>query len=195
MPEIDHEVRWCLLKLADLLIRPVEETPPSVKIHIPSTPVVEAAPPLPTVKVPTTKVPAKVPRPPKPAPVLSKSASVTLSGPTKLKVPAPATPATPVAPSPKVVNASQPDVTKKAVVFATPDLPAKVAKPKNNKMAPPPPPPKAVSKPVHVPKAQSGGMPLNDLKASRNALKKLKANKHAVLFLQPVDPIRDHAPK
>ncbi|KAF9055881.1 hypothetical protein BJ165DRAFT_1336062, partial [Panaeolus papilionaceus] len=167
MPEIDHEVRWCLLKLADLLIRPVEETPPSVKIHIPSTPVVEAAPPLPTVKVPTTKVPAKVPRPPKPAPVLSKSASVTLSGPTKLKVPAPATPATPVAPSPKVVNAPQPDVTKKAV---------------------------AVSKPVHVPKAQSGGMPLNDLKASRNALKKLKANKHAVLFLQPVDPIRDHAP-
>lgn len=34
-----------------------------------------------------------------------------------------------------------------------------------------------------------------DLKASRNALKKIKSNKHAAAFLQPVDPIRDHAPK
>lgn len=48
---------------------------------------------------------------------------------------------------------------------------------------------------IHVPKAQSGGMSLNDLRASRSALKKLNMYKHAVLFLQPVDPVRDHAPK
>ncbi|PPQ63820.1 hypothetical protein CVT24_009770, partial [Panaeolus cyanescens] len=185
MPEIDHEVRWCLLKLADLLIRPVEETPPSVKIHIPSTPVVEAAPPLPTVKVST-----KIQRVPKPPAAPSRSASVTLSVPTKLKVAGPPTPATPIAQTaPKVAPVPLPDPAKKAVVFATPELPAKVAKPKQKVL-----PPKTLSKPAHVPKAQSGGMPLNDLKASRNALKKLKTNKHAVLFLQPVDPIRDHAP-
>lgn len=38
-------------------------------------------------------------------------------------------------------------------------------------------------------------MSLNDLRACRNALKKLKMNKHSALFLQAVDPIRDHAPK
>ena len=54
---------------------------------------------------------------------------------------------------------------------------------------------KPESRQVPVLKAQSGGMSLNDLRACRNALKKLKSNKHALLFNQPVDPIRDHAPK
>ena len=46
-----------------------------------------------------------------------------------------------------------------------------------------------------VPKAQSGGMSLNDLRACRAALKKLQTHKKAAVFLQPVDPIRDRAPK
>lgn len=46
-----------------------------------------------------------------------------------------------------------------------------------------------------VPKAQSGGMSLNDLRACRAALKKLQTHKKAAVFLQPVDPVRDRAPK
>ena len=56
---------------------------------------------------------------------------------------------------------------------------------------------KKPSKPVPkvVPKAQSSGMSLNDLRGCRNALKKLQTNKKAAVFLQPVDPVRDRAPK
>jgi transcription initiation factor TFIID subunit 2 len=178
MPEIDHEVRWCILKLADLLIRPVDETPPSVKIHIPSTPVTDIAPQLPTVKAAP-----KVPRAIKSGGPPSKSPIITFNPPTKLKMPSSdivsprIVPPTPLA-----------EIGKKAVVFATPEVPLKAATPKGR-------PAKPSTKPAHVSKAQSGGMHLNDLRASRNALKKLKANKHAALFIQPVDPIRDHAPK
>lgn len=65
----------------------------------------------------------------------------------------------------------------------------------------PPKPPKFKGRPpnkekgVYVPKAQSGGMPVNDLRACRSALQKIKLHKNATLFLQPVDPVRDHAPK
>jgi transcription initiation factor TFIID subunit 2 len=38
-------------------------------------------------------------------------------------------------------------------------------------------------------------MSLNDLRACRNALKKMQTHKRAGLFLQPVGPVRDHAPK
>ena len=82
---------------------------------------------------------------------------------------------------------------KKEVAFAKPQLPSKVSnshsKSKTKQTS------KITERPAHVPKAQSGGMSLNDLKASRSALKKLKTNKRALIFLQPVDPIRDHAPK
>ncbi|KZO96454.1 hypothetical protein CALVIDRAFT_514798 [Calocera viscosa TUFC12733] len=43
-------------------------------------------------------------------------------------------------------------------------------------------------------KAQESGMSLNDLKACRQALKRMNTNKHADLFRMPVDPIRDRAP-
>lgn len=70
-------------------------------------------------------------------------------------------------------------------------------------MPPPPVPSKAkakpklttVAKPAHIPKAQTGGMSMNDLRACCNALKKLKVHKSAMLSMQPVDPVRDHAPK
>ena len=178
MPEIDHEVRWCILKLADLLIRPVDETPPSVKIHIPSTPVTDIAPQLPAVKAPS-----KIPRVIKSGGPPSKSPLITFNLPTKLKMPPPDIV------SPKVVPPTPlAEISKKAVMFATPEVPLKAVTPKGR-------PAKPSTRPAHVPKAQSGGMHLNDLRASRNALKKLKANKHAALFIQPVDPIRDHAPK
>jgi transcription initiation factor TFIID subunit 2 len=53
--------------------------------------------------------------------------------------------------------------------------------------------PKSGSK--YITKAQASGMSHNDLKACRNMLKKLQTHKRATIFLQPVDPVRDRAPK
>ena len=134
-------------------------------------------------QLPAVKAPSKIPRVIKSGGPPSKSPLVTFNLPTKPKMPLPDIV------SPKVVPPTPPaEVSKKAVMFATPEVPLKAAVPKGR-------PTKPSTKPAHVPKAQSGGMHLNDLRASRNALKKLKANKHAALFIQPVDPIRDHAPK
>jgi transcription initiation factor TFIID subunit 2 len=170
-----------LLKLADLLIRPVEETPPTVKIHIPSTPIIEAAPqPLPVkaiVKAPrqvkTGGAPAKVP-----------PATAT----TKLKLPG-----TPTVNSPRIPSIHvPPEPVKRGVSFAAPPAPTPSSQ-KANKAKPSKP--ASSSKPASTPKAQTAGMSVQDYKACKSALKKLKTNKHAALFLQPVDPIRDHAPK
>src|SRR4051812_3132724 len=68
-PDVDHEVRWCILKLADILIRGVEETPPKVTIHLPPTPVAEVAPQLPAVKVKAPR-PSKSSVPPPKAPLV-----------------------------------------------------------------------------------------------------------------------------
>lgn len=183
---MDHEVRWCLLKLADLLIRPVEETPPTVKIHIPSTPIIETAPQAPPVKatakaprlIKTGGAPAKIP----PTPTT-----------TKLKLPGTPTISSPRTPSIHV----PPEPVKRGVSFAAPPTPTPSAiptsAPKANKVKANKP--VAPSKPVSMPKPQTAGMSVQDYKACKSALKKLKTNKHAALFLQPVDPIRDHAPK
>ena len=182
--DIDHEVRWCILKLADLLIRPVEETPPSVKIHIPSTPVIETSSVLSAVKAqpakPLRSIKPGGPPPKKPSLTLNPTARVRLSaGPLSARSPA------------RVLPALATEAVKKVVNFATPSVPSKAKSQKAAK----PLTGKAGTKPAHVPKSQSSGMSLNDLRASRNALKKLQSNKHARIFLQPVDPIRDHAPK
>jgi transcription initiation factor TFIID subunit 2 len=132
-------------------------------------------------QLPTVKAPPKIPRVIKSGGPPNKSPLITFN-PTKLKLPLPDTVPKVVPPTPLA------ETGKKAVVFATPEVPLKAAKPQSRSAKP-------STKPTHVPKAQSGGMHLNDLRASRNALKKLKVNKHAALFIQPVDPIRDHAPK
>ncbi|EMD32531.1 hypothetical protein CERSUDRAFT_118583 [Gelatoporia subvermispora B] len=177
-PDTDNEVRWCLLKLADLLIRGAEEAPPKVTIHLPPTPVVETPPPLP---VPAVKLPAKPQRPLKTSGLPTKSPLSPFIVPSKLKL---------------LPGSSQGDVhtrtpdsahplnghDRKRDVFPVPTVP-KVPKKLPEK-----------KKVQNVPKAQSGGMSLNDLRACRNALKKLQTNKHAPVFLQPVDPVRDRAP-
>lgn len=175
-PDVDHEVRWCLLKVAEILIRPVEETPPTVKIHIPSTPVIEATPP-------PAKAPVKAARSMKSGGPPAKSPLVPFNMPTKLRLPA-----SPMLDSPRMPLTPL-ESSKKGVAFAQPAPPTK------GKLKSRPPKTADSVKPAHVPKAQSGGMSLNDLRASRNALKKLKPHKHAGVFTQPVDPIRDHAPK
>lgn len=172
-PDADHEVRWCVLKLADLLIRGAEETPPKVTIHLPPTPVTEVPPPLPPVKLP-----------------VKPQRSFKSGGPPK-------TPITPVTGTPKLKllpSSSQVDISvklpatpapehdRKPTAFSIPKLPKKAL-------------PAEKKPPKNVPKGQSGGMSLNDLRACRNALKKLQVNKRATLFLQPVDPVRDRAPK
>lgn len=48
-PAVDHEVRWMMLKLAEMTFRAGDEALPKVVIHLPPTPVNEQAPILPLV--------------------------------------------------------------------------------------------------------------------------------------------------
>ncbi|KAG2155663.1 TATA-binding protein associated factor Taf2 [Suillus clintonianus] len=178
-PDIDQEVRWGVIKLADIVLRGVEETPPKVTIHLPPTPVTEVPPPLPTVKVlPKASRPLKSGGPPPRSPAIPSAAP-------KLKIMPGIAQAR--GPTTSVTTSAVPTPPARAGSMAPPPVPAK-AKPK--------PKPKLLNgvRPPHIPKAQSAGMSLNDLRASRNALKKLTMHKSAVLFMQPVDPVRDHAP-
>ncbi|KAJ7508635.1 hypothetical protein B0H11DRAFT_37054 [Mycena galericulata] len=177
-PQVDHEVRWCLLKLADLLIKPVEETPPTVRIHIPITPVSENPPQL--TPLATKARPLKLAGP-------VQSPLVPNHVPPKLKLRA-STPT--VVRKPAAARTPSVEPQSKAVAFAVPALPPK-AKPLPKAK---PPKPNGTPKPVHALKAQASGMTLNDLRATRSALKKLLSHKHAKIFLNPVDPLRDHAP-
>lgn len=158
------------------MLRGVEEAPPKVTIHLPPTPVAEQAPP---IKFPPKTIarPVKLGGPPTRSPLIPSSV------PSKLKI---------------VPSGSQP---------RPPVVNPMTAMPKTGLLPPVPPAaklklkPKAKlpimngTKPPQVSKGQSSGMSLNDLRACRNALKKLKLHKTAMLFMQPVDPVRDHAPK
>ncbi|KAI0323074.1 hypothetical protein OF83DRAFT_1234654 [Amylostereum chailletii] len=172
-PDADQEVRWAVLKLADLVIRGQEEIAPKLSIHLPpQTPIVEFPPPLP-LKVPAKQRTIKAGIQPLRSPVTPSlvPAKIRLPPSTPVDVPSPKLPPVSVKPPPPPVPAAQ----KKGVAFDS--------KPKGKLK---------VSK--AVPKAQSGGMTTVDVKASRNVIQKLKAHKCAKLFLQPVDPVRDHAP-
>jgi transcription initiation factor TFIID subunit 2 len=175
-PDVDQEVRWGIIKLADILIRGAEEVAPKVTIHLPPTPVQETPPPPPTAKVPTAKVPLKAQRPaPKTNGPPGRSPLVPFAPP-KLKLPRITSTAD--------VKTPVTDQATSRVAFAPskPPSKAKGRQPKSDKNN-------------HVPKAQSSGMSLNDLRACRSALRKIKPHKHAILFLEPVDPVRNHAPK
>ncbi|KAF7302980.1 Transcription initiation factor TFIID subunit 2 [Mycena kentingensis (nom. inval.)] len=186
-PQLDHDVRWSLLKLADLLLKPVEETAPTVKLHLPATPVMETPPPesplLPfRFKIngpapPTPTIPVHTPR------VILRASTPNMARRTASVEPQPSAP--PV-PTPRVTFAV-PALPEKARAPAKPRAPVP---PKKNG-APKPAKPAAPSGPV---RAQTSGMTITDLKATRAALKKLLAHKHGKLFLRPVDPIRDNAP-
>lgn len=191
-PDIDYEVRWCLLKLADILIRPVEEVPPSVKIHIPSTPITDIAPPIPPVKVPV-----------KPTRTLKSGGSSSRHPTVQLNISAARAG---ILGSPQSTPAELPmssPVIKKGVLLAPPVPPVpptatSSSKPKmklNARLLSNRANDKSSAKPTQTLKAQSAGMTINDLRACRNALRKLQSNRHALLFKQPVDPIRDSAPR
>ena len=161
--------------MADVLVRGAEEAPPKLSIHLPPpTPVTETAPPLPLVKIPV---------PPKP------SRTFKSGGPRNTPV------STPVTPKIRLLPSAQAEA---ANIFS-PSTPA-VGQPKHVSALKTPAETKIKLKAKNkeakaVPKAQSGGMTSFDLKACRTALQKLKTSKHSNLFLQPVDPVRDRAPK
>ncbi|KAF5392476.1 hypothetical protein D9757_002262 [Collybiopsis confluens] len=183
-PDVDHEVRWCMLKLLDILIRPVDEAPPTVRIHIPSTPVSETAPPLPAAKIPI--------KPLKSVPKTPSSAKNAISIiPPKLKLPAHLGVLTD---NPRLVLQSRPGTPKAIAIPVPPFVENGNTKISNLGSAKRKGRPPKSTKAGHTPKAQSAGMSVTDYRASRAALKKLTANKHAKWFLQAVDPVRDHAP-
>lgn len=131
----------------------------------------ETAPPLPAVKV-------KAPRNYKSGgPLIKSPIATTLAG-AKRRVASPHADA-----MPSIIALSPLD--KDIKTIRAPPIAAKAKL--NGK------PPKVTTK--APPKAQAGGMSPNDLKACRNALKKLQTHKAAFFFKQPVDPIRDNAPK
>ncbi|KAI0830772.1 hypothetical protein BC628DRAFT_1355553 [Trametes gibbosa] len=171
--ETDSEVRWCLLKLADLLIRGTEEVPPKVTIHLPPTPVTEAPPPIPSVKLSSKPVRAIKSGGPPP-----KSPLTPFTVPPKLKlVPSGSQVDVSTARNPSAVTPSAGLERRKEVYI--PKVHAKASEKRTGKA---------------VPRAQAGGMSLHDLRACQSALSKVRSNKHGALFLQPVDPVRDRAP-
>ncbi|KAL0951837.1 hypothetical protein HGRIS_008498 [Hohenbuehelia grisea] len=184
--DVDHEVRWCILKLADLLIRGLPEAAPTVKLMLPPTPVNESSPQLPSVKVPAKPV----------------ARAIKTGGPPK----SPLVPLTPKLKLPALVSSA---AEAGAQTPATPQMDPPWKGDMFARATPPPPPPPAPKgikipkrkglptksdKPAAVPKTQLGGMSALDVAACRSMLKKLMANKHGHWFLQPVDPIRDSAP-
>lgn len=184
---MDHEVRLSMLKLSELVFRGAEESPPKVTIHIPRAPVLET---FSAVVTPALKKRMKLSAPGK--------VGTPISGvpPAKIRLPAPSMPPeaapspTPsqrntnvrLPPLPRPSAQPKPDALKKEVAFITPKL-------KHKQKGSPAKKPK----PLHP--AQANGMSMDDYRASRSALKKTLANKHARIFAQPVDPVRDNAPK
>lgn len=183
---MDREVRWCLLKLADLVFRGDQEQPPKVTIHLPPTPVVEVPPPIPVVSKP----------PLKPQRTLS----------IKAGIPNVKSPVTPSVGTPKLKlpgTGTRIEVTTRQQDVATPRTEKKSTK--DGFVVPNPPTTKKVQvKKVEtknaerqrkIPKGQSGGMSQTDYIVCEKILPKMQTNQAAYLFKQPVDPIRDSAPK
>ncbi|KAH9858258.1 hypothetical protein C2E23DRAFT_892071 [Lenzites betulinus] len=167
----NEAIREFLMPIA--LASETDRSPPKVTIHLPPTPVTEVPPPLPPVKL--TSKPVRAIKAGGPPP---KSPLTPFTVPPKLKL---------------VPSGSQVDLsTTRSPGAATPS----VSTGKRKELPPPKVPAKASEKKTGkaIPRAQTGGMNLNDLRACRNALSKVRLNKHAALFLQPVDPVRDRAP-
>ena len=164
-------MRWCLFKLAEALIRGSDEAPPSITIHLPPTPVVEVPPPLPPARPPKPQRTLSIKAPVAP----SKSPLIPFAAPPKLKLP---------------MNGGR------KLSITTPLGESK--KPSNTYTVPALPIRKGATKPTPKPAPKAtpnSALNRNDMIVCQNAIRKLKAHKAAVLFLQPVDPVRDGAPK
>lgn len=179
-PEADYEVRWCMLKLLDLVVRGSDEPLPKNTIHIPPpTPTVEAPPA--TSSPVTTNIklvnksanPAQIKIAPRKGSVVPTPATPLAPAPTKLRIPQRI---------PTVASAGPENVASPAIEFKKPLPPSKVSGPSKKKEK-------------QIPKSQASGMNVQDVKACQAALKRLMSSKFAKIFLQPVDPVRDKAPE
>jgi len=183
---VDYEVRWCILKLADILIRPVEETPPTIRLHIPPTPVSEIPPSLPSAKIAV--------KPPKPS-IKTAVPPIKTSVPVNLKLPPKESRSvTSSANTPQPTNPSLPRDERTSHPPRPVLTPGLKIKPKGR-------PPKVVApnaQNLHKDKERDKDRDKSksqDKVICRNALKKLTGNKHSRWFLKPVDPVRDQAPR
>ncbi|CAG8708280.1 10711_t:CDS:2, partial [Acaulospora colombiana] len=174
-PGLDHEVRWSLLKLADLAFRAIDEPVPKLTIHLPAQPT-----------------------PVEPQPSKKLKLSLSLGGINSSKSPRRAHPVdcflttTLGAPSPRVGNevASVHDV-KPPESATLPSAKLILKPPKLPFVATPaPPPPK--SKPVAS--WAKSGLSSQEKKMIEAILKRMIGHPSAVWFLHPVDPIRHGAP-
>ncbi|KAG9096358.1 hypothetical protein FRC06_008750 [Ceratobasidium sp. 370] len=210
-PNVDHEVRWCMLKLADLIYRPAEEPPVKLKIVLPSTPISEIPPQPPTPTVESTPLPKK------PLPAVRQTPSLKISLPSsipKLKFVGSASPrpsaghlpplVPPITPSPLAFESTPgkngiplPDVSVVPVVPAVPIMPTVPAP-----MPLPEPEPESATIPLPRPKktkqiaapSSHQGMDKTTHAHCKAVLNALNRNPHANLFRLPVDPVRDLAP-
>lgn len=162
-----------MIKLADLAVKGTDEKPPKVTIHLPPTPSTEVPPAIPPPVPPGIKI---VPKPTKPQIKIGvRKASI---------VPSPLD--TPVLGSAKLrLQPGTPKIASVIQELAEPEFKVPALPPLK------PSEPKKKDKPA--PKAQASGMSTADLKACRILLKRLNTSKHAFLFAQPVDPVRDKA--
>jgi transcription initiation factor TFIID subunit 2 len=154
-----------------MTIRGAEEALPKVTIHLPPTPVTEQAPALPplTIKPKLPKISMHISSP--------KTPTVAPANLAKIRLPSTASVTRPLSPAVQTPS-NQPSQLKKSISL---------------KPLAAPPPSKKKAKPQ--PKGQASGMSNHDLQACRRALKRLQTHKHSFIFQQPVDPIRDKAPR
>lgn len=190
--DVDSEVRFSLLKLAELLFKPAEEKDlpfqpkVSVRVKMPQLPTIQ---PRPLRPPPTPSIAKENSAPQTPTgessgmriKLVNKSLSNNnVNGFNKIGEEPNAKVSLP--PTPRVAFGSSvkdPDPSWTPNPTSTPSLNLHVSKPKKQKPLLP---------------GQASGMSSSDLTACRNCLKKLQTSKHALLFLNPVDPVRDRVP-
>lgn len=172
-PSLDHEVRWSMLKLSDLVFRAVEEPLPKLTIHLPPPTPVAVEPPPPSKKLKLSLsiggISSGAPSPRVTADVAA-DADVRLPPETpsytsKLILKPPKEPKTPAAP------ASVPAPAPVPVPTATPLVKVKYT----------------------APWAKSG-LTLQEKKMIDLIMKRVNPHPSAIWFLHPVDPIRHGAP-
>ncbi|KAG9008792.1 hypothetical protein FRB90_008736 [Tulasnella sp. 427] len=186
-PDTDPQVRLCMLKVCDLLYRATDESAPTLKITLPPTPVLEVPPQSPApVATPTLKL-------------VKAGARRSLSS-FNLPPPSP-TPSLDPLPTPKPKLRL---MTSKAVDGPIPPL-VKAVSARDQQLMPPPPLPARtntvevdVQRPKKKEKSASDGtgkgLSAADRKMCERVLDKLLKHPHALVFGQPVDPVRDNAP-
>ncbi|KAL9933347.1 hypothetical protein V8E36_008065 [Tilletia maclaganii] len=167
-PAPDTEVRWALIKAAEMLFKPADEK------DLPFQPKVSVRVKLPTYAQPLDLSPSKVQEPFIEVPEIANRESFQ-----KAELPAPRQIKLTLAPR-KIPEAAAPGT---PVELGAAGAGAGTG-PKKLKLK--------RSKPVSL--EQPAGMQTADLTACRNCLKKLRESKHAALFANPVDPVRDKAP-